>query len=107
MSEEGREKRVVKLRRDAVVINLLLGNRFSPILLVGTIFLYLVASLIGLWRGHRARWFRYVQYLLQSLPKNKHAAAVEGIYEEVYRHSIGHTIGKEIDPFDKEIESAT
>jgi hypothetical protein len=90
----------------AVVVNLLLGIRFSYLLLVGAIFLYLVAAILGLWRGRRTRIPRYIQYLLLSLPPGKRPAAVEGIYRQVNGLSGEDKISADIEAFDEEIGPA-
>jgi len=52
--------------------------------------LYLVVALVGLWRGSRLRWVRYLQYLTRFVGSDTRATLIDQIYEEVKRLSPEH-----------------
>lgn len=52
--------------------------------------LYLIVALVGLWRGSRLRWVRYLQYLIRFVGPDTRATLVNQTYEEVKRLSPEH-----------------
>jgi hypothetical protein len=50
-----------------------------------TTFFFMVAILIGVWRGYRARYVSYLRYLLRRTPAAMQPVVVDSAYQEVTR----------------------
>ena len=75
------------------IIRLISGSSslISAILILATSTpLYLIVALVGLWRGSRLRWVRYLQYLMRFVGPDTRATLVNQTYEEVKRLSSEH-----------------